>query len=223
MHKKYVYVFLLLLVLFFIGDNRQKPEHGINSYDFLSEKERMLLKNGDIILRKGFGMMSRMIAVGLNEQYRVSHCGILCKDSNCQSGWKVIHTVSASLSDFDGMQSEDLNIFLQNSAPCSIIISRFSMKSWQSLAPDLITVYRNRIAEKAGIYLDRKIPFDHGFEIEDSSAFYCSELIWNILQSEFNVNIFQKASVERYEHLNFSYFWDAKYFRIIINHHELNY
>lgn len=222
MHKKYVYIFLLIIILFFIRDTRQTPVHGVNSYDFLSGEERMLLKNGDIILRKGFGMMSSMIAAGLNENYKVSHCGVLCKDTSCQSGWRVIHTVSASLSNFDGMQSVDLDTFLRNSAPGSVIVSRFRMKAWEGLPSDSITIFRNRIAHKAGIYLERKIPFDHGFEIDDSTGFYCSELIWHILQSEFNVNIFQKASVERYEHLNFSYFWDTKNFRIIINHHELN-
>jgi hypothetical protein len=56
-------------------------------------------------------LISDIIAGRTKENYTVSHCGILYKDSN--NKWIVIHTVSNTLAEIDGMQSDDLSKFVK--------------------------------------------------------------------------------------------------------------
>ena len=79
---------------------------------------------------------------------------------------------------------------------------------------------RHKISEKALYYLEKRIPFDHSFDISDSSKFYCSELPWMILKNEFDVDIFKDKMNEQNDHMRFNNFWNPDYFEIIINHNE---
>ncbi len=92
----------------FLYNYRTEQEHSFSTYT-LSKKEINLLQNGDIILRHGYGMASDIIVKTLNEKYDISHCAIICKDSNQIN---VIHSVSQSLSDFNGVQTQTLSRFI---------------------------------------------------------------------------------------------------------------
>lgn len=186
---------------------RAKQEHLFSTYS-LSKAEIQKIQNGDIILRHGFGMASDIIVKTLNEKYDISHCAILCKDSDNIS---VIHSVSQSLSDFDGVQTQSLSRFISDCKTNTVIVVRYKNPQHSN---------NNIIAERAKYYLSKKIPFDNDFDIRDSSRFYCNELIWRAIKDGYNVDIFkdQLKDSDKKTHYKFNALWDTTHFEIIINH-----
>lgn len=205
------YILILFVIISFIGvflfayDFRIGQEHSFSTYS-LSNEEINQLKDGDIILRHGFGMVSDIIVKTMNEEYDISHCAILVKDKN---RFNVIHTVSQSLSDFDGVQSQTLTRFVSDCKENSIIVVRFKGNS------DTL------IAHRAKYYLSKKIPFDNDFDIKDSSKLYCTELIWKVIKDTYHVDIFKEQLLEhdKKSQYLFKTLWDTSHFEIIINHH----
>ena len=53
---------------------------------------------------------------------------------------------------------------------------------------------RGLIARKALQYLDRQVPFDHAFDLADTSSFYCTELLWRILKDEYGVDFYPEGN-----------------------------
>jgi hypothetical protein len=203
-----VFLFLGLSVWLFlyIYNNRSEQEQNLNTYS-LSKEEIANIKDGDIILRYGFGLVSDLIVEQLKEQYDVSHCAIICKDD---TNICVIHSVSSSLSDVDGVQSQDLKSFIHESHRNSVIILRYKSK---------INKDNSYISKRAKDYLKKQIGFDNAFDISDSTQFYCSELPWKVILNEYNDDILLGKNQERKDHLRFDTFLDTSRFEIIINHH----
>jgi hypothetical protein len=210
--KKYIIISLVIIAIIamflFVYNYCTEQEHSISTYT-LSNEEIKLLHNGDIILRHGYGMASDLIVKTLNEKYDISHCAIVFKDSNNIS---VIHSVSQSLSDFDGVQTQTLKRFISDSKENSVIVVRYK----NPLDSD-----NSVIAERAAYYLSKKLPFDNDFDIEDSTHIYCNELIWRIIKDSYHVDIFknQLKDEDKKNHYKFNALWDTTLFEIIINHH----
>ncbi len=201
-------IILTAIILFLLTYNfRSEQEQKFSAYTLTSE-ELNLIQDGDIILRHGYGLVSDIIVETLKENFDISHCAIIRKEGD---NFKVIHTVSQSISDFDGVQEQTLPVFIHQSHKNSVMIVRYKWPEGNA---------GQRISAKAQFYLDEKIPFDNSFNINDDKEFYCSELIWRIIKDEFGVNIFPDMSDETKKYLNFSNFYDPRYFDVIINHHN---
>lgn len=125
------------------------------------------LQNGDIILREGFGWVSQMIVRLLNEPIPVSHAGMLFWECG---EWQVIHSVSGKISEVDGLRIEPLNVFLGNAQPETVLITRLKNCDPKKLKLAAIEL------------LSRDVPFDHLFDLNDTSAFYCSEFIYHTMK-----------------------------------------
>jgi hypothetical protein len=151
------------------------------------------IQSGDIILRKGYGLISEMIAKQLNDTIDVSHCGIIVKDKN--HFFFVIHSLSKTVSDEDGVQICSLSSFINDSQIETVKVVRFRNDS------------NGKIAAKAFYYLKRKIPFDEKFNSNDTTAFYCSEFPIHIINSTFNIKINTYAGYPK-----FSIFLNPVYF-----------
>lgn len=190
---------------FFAGKKNQNL-----SYQ-LSHEELSLLQPGDIILRQGNGAVSHAISEFLDEEIRVSHVALLSQGE--EGNWQVIQSISKRVSNTDGLQTQDLATFVSESKTNTIVVVRF--KGYQS-EPGL----NLRIEQAALNYLDQQVPFDHSFSLEDSTRFFCSELIWRLFLNEAGVDIFEKMDKEvRRERLRFASFFDTDHFEVIINHH----
>lgn len=173
----------------------------------LTAAEVALLEPGDVILRRGSGIVSDFIAQVLKEPHDVSHCGIIARHDSAL--W-VIHAVSSSLSDFDGMQAHRLQAFVGQSKPGSVVVSRLRTDRDRGL-----------IAERAKGYLRRLVPFDHAFDLEDSSTIYCSELVWRILRDEYGVDVFDApADGDEVGRYRFERFLDTARFAIVLDHQK---
>ena len=184
------------------NDEKQRVHH-----DRLSKTEIAELRSGDIILRRGFGVVSASIARSLDEKYSVSHCGIVDIDS-C-GNVRVIHSVSSSLSDFDGLQDASIKEFGRESKANSIMVVRFRDTNDIPLA---------NLACTAQKYLDQKIPFDGVFDITEQDEMYCSEMVWSALKETYGYDIYPYKS--KTEVVKFAPFFDTTHFQCIINHHK---
>lgn len=211
---------LFVLFLLFIGitfgtgcsDPASKRDFA-NAY-FLSGYEKELLKPGDIIMRHGYGFVSNTIVNTLKEDYSISHAGIIVKDKN--GGLRVVHSVSQTISDFDGVQDVDLNTFVRDSRPNSIMVVRFLPSGGK---PESI----EGVSQRANFYLDQKIPFDYSFSLEDDSRFYCSEFIVRVLADNFGDSLFGQffpPDMSGIDKLKFGIFLDPGLFEIVINHQQ---
>lgn len=172
----------------------------------LSASEVALLQDGDIILRRGSGMVSDMIASMLNEDHDVSHCGILVLRD---SVFRVVHAVSNNISDHDGMQVHGLPEFIRQSKRGSVVVCRLRTDA-----------DRSAISRQAVRYLKRKVPFDHHFDRNDTTSFYCSELPWRILLDEFGIDIFAGDGQDRLEAFRFARFMDPRWFDVVLDHQK---
>jgi len=219
MEKLYRYFIIGIIIVLAIV---QTTYLYIHSYDYRSEIVRVnknytltqqeldLLEDGDILLRHGYGFVSDIIANTLKEHYSLSHCAILVKTDSIQ---KVIHSVSQSLSDDDGVQTQSLKRFISDSKYNSLIVLRYKNKQEEN---------RSDISKWALHYLDKKVPFDNAFDIKDTSEFFCTELIWKVFLNAFSVDIFEKKyNTSNLEFLKFDVFFNEDYFETILNHHEI--
>ena len=195
---------IIVGIVYVIYSKEEKKHY--SQHDRLTSQETALLRSGDIILRRGFGLVSASIAGTLAEEFSVSHCGIVDVDSNGNP--RIIHSVSASLSDFDGLQDCSIKEFCLESKQNSLIVVRFRDTGDVPLAS---------LASTAQTYLDRKIPFDGVFDITENEKMYCSEMVWSALKETYGYDIYPDKS--KTEVVKFSPLFDTVHFQRIINHH----
>jgi hypothetical protein len=190
----------------FFYESSQSKIMSTTDNDTLTCDEINLLRNGDIIMRQGRGAISLTISARLNEKYKLSHCGILNIENDSIN---VIHTLSLSVSNTNGMQQAKLSEFVDDTYKNSIIVVRLKNSD------------NNKIADKAKYYLSQKIPFDDDFNFADTSKFFCNELISHILAVECNTNLIDATAAET-QNLSFGRFIDTTKFDIIINHQSFD-
>ncbi len=201
-------IVLISIILFLLTYDFKSEQEQFFSVYTLTQEELDKIHDGDIILRHGYGLVSDLIVKSLQEKYDISHCAIVKKDS-VTGIIEIIHSVSKSLSPYDGVQSQNIKSFIKNSQENSIIVVRFKSPNGND---------QSLISKKAQYYLKKRIPFDHAFNIEDSLELYCSESLWKIILDEYQIDIFKDKYNEQKGHMNFSNFWNDVYFEIIFNH-----
>jgi uncharacterized protein YycO len=200
-------LFLLPIFLFlYIYEYRSVQEQLFSDYH-LTQEELNKINSGDIILRKGYGLVSATISETYNTNLDVSHCAFIIKKNN---EFSVIQSVSQSLSDFDGVQSQDLKTFVKDSRKGSVIIVRYKPHPLDDVS---------KITKRANYYLEKKVPFDHDFDPNDSTKIYCSELLWRVFKDSYNIDIFKSEDGKiEYNYKTFDAFVDSSHFKTIINH-----
>ena len=198
-------ILAILIVMFLFAFNINKQEHYVFNYSLDSSEVAQIL-DGDIILRHGHGFVSDGIVELFKEKYDISHCAIVTQDS---TGLQVIHSVSQSLSEIDGIQKQSLNSFIRDSKKNSVMVVRFKYPPGFSGL---------EISKNAREILSRKVPFDHNFNLEDSTEVYCSELIWLAIKNSYNFDVFNGRRDSKIDVMKFAVFWDTTKFDVIINH-----
>lgn len=172
----------------------------------LPEDQGALLRHGDIILRRGYGMVSRMIATRLEGRFPFSHCGVIIERNGRLF---VVHTVSSNVSDFDGMQIHPLEEFVRQSKPGSIAVTRLNDST------DVQVLVRESLR-----FLEAKVPFDHNFDLYDASTLYCSELIWRSLKEGGGHDIYDGLYDREGAWYSFDAFFNPAYFSEVFNQYR---
>lgn len=151
------------------------------------------IQGGDIVLRKGEGFISQMITLMLADSVELSHSGIIvCRNDS----FLVVHSLPKELSDYDGIQACSLVEFMAECVPGSAVVVRPRNISGKMMET------------KALYYLSHPKPFDWDFDMNDSTAFFCSELPLHILKHQFGVDLCPTSG----GYPKFSLFLDTIYF-----------
>lgn len=170
----------------------------------LTSDQQSLFNPGDIILRRGKGLVSDGIAQVLNEPYNVTHCGLLVPSD---SGWAVMHALSDKSRDIDGVVVQALGQFVEESKQGSIMVVRYKAMNGKEQA----------VLHTADGYLKKGLPFDLGFDIHDTTAIYCSELLQKVYMDNFGEDIFPiRIQTPTTELLKYTYLFDTTHFERVL-------
>lgn len=206
--KKARLVLIILLLLvggYYLLKPSKTHKEGV-SYSLTGDEKR-LLRTGDIVMRRGEGMVSDGIAKMLAEPFDITHCGVILEE---QDKLWVVHALQDHERDVDGIFAQGLDQFVAESRPGSIIVVRY--KTNEDRTPQLI--------ERIHYYMDQDIPFDLGFDAADSTSFYCSELVQHLYLETYNTDVFPiTLSMPTTDLLKYTYLFDTIAFQPIINHH----
>jgi hypothetical protein len=181
-------------------------ENTLNS-DSLTQAEISLLKDGDILLRRGYGTISDFIAEFLSEEYPVTHCGFIIKSKRFESS--VLHTISNDKT--NGMIIESLKDYSLQSQDGSLIAVRLKKEYCK---PGEVLSIANQL-------LEQNIEFDMGFDDKSSSTLYCVEMMRNIFLEVYKKDLLsRRTNKQAIDVLSMDNFIDSTYFDIIINHFD---
>lgn len=185
------------------------PENTKQVFYPLSKEEKGLLRSGDIIMRRGYGLFSDGIVRVQKGDYKVSHCAMIMPDS--AGRFAVAHALSSSVSPIDGAQFQPLQRFLNESVPGSILVVRFKSSR------DTI----QQIADRMRYYANKHVPFDHEFNRQDTTTYYCTELFQHCFQQVLKRDIFSAQLEENTTGIyDLTTFQDTSLFEVIIDHHQ---
>jgi len=155
-----IFTALTLFGVFFIVGCKPHPT-------FSFQIDENILQEGDIVFRRGMSLASRVVLLA-GKEGGYSHIGIIVKDS---LNWKVIHAVPGETDKKNPeeiIKKESLSQFFASERAVAGAIFRL----------DTIESIRFQAAQKAKILFERKLLFDHQYDLEDSSKMYCTELIY---------------------------------------------
>lgn len=200
-----IFLIILLLVGGYFLQPKNKPNKQGVSYTLTGDEKR-LLHTGDIILRRGDGLVSDGIANMLKEPFDITHCGVVLEEKG--KLW-IVHAMQDKERGLDGILAQGLDQFVAESRPNSVIVVRY--KTQQARLPQL--------ADRMHHYLKQDIPFDLGFDASDPSSFYCSELLQHLYMDTYGTDIFPiTLSLPTADLLKYTYLFDTLAFQPIINH-----
>jgi hypothetical protein len=173
----------------------------------LSEMEMAKLVEGDFILRKGYGWISDRIADLLNEDLRITHCGLILT-----KGYREPHVLHAMSNEkVNGVFVEPLKSFLKESQQGSLIAVR--IKKPADKIESMILESKRMLA--------KKVPFDLAFNDADSSSFYCAELFAHVFKNTWKRDLLpEKFNLFGMNAIRMRNFLNPNEFEILFNQFE---
>ena len=124
-------------------------------------------REGDLVLRCGYGAESRMVTEASQSIY--SHIGILHYDTP-SAQWQVIHAVpgEAEKGEPEWLKAESISEFYAS--------DRASCGAWMRVdCPDSIAASAARYALQK---VKEQVEFDNDYLLSDTTQIYCTELVW---------------------------------------------
>ena len=164
------------------------------------------LKEGDFLLRKGYGWISDRIADILNEELSITHCGLLLKTGFDEP--HVLHCISNDK--INGVFVESLSSYLKESQHGSLIAVR--IKDTEKC--EAVVLESKRL-------LAKKVPFDLAFNDADTSSFYCAELFAHVFKNVWGKDLHtEKINLYGMRAIRMRNFLNEALFDIIFNQFE---
>ena len=124
------------------------------------------LREGDLLFRRGIGVLGRAV-VATDDEGRFSHVGIAVKVDN---EWHVVHAVPDEPDfegDFDRVKCEPIERFYDEFRAGNGAVYRTELP-----AETIEIAVRNALR----LSTERR-PFDHDYDLGDTTALYCTELV----------------------------------------------
>ncbi|MDD2451493.1 MAG: YiiX/YebB-like N1pC/P60 family cysteine hydrolase [Dysgonamonadaceae bacterium] len=211
-YRFYLAVFLLIIIsILFSAFGDSKPTQ--TAQTFIYEKKSShhfpdlnLLKNGDMVFRRGYGADST-VAMNFSEgEKRYSHAGIIFIDSN---NTYVIHSEEDEEYGQNGVFKEKIDEFLSNSPVWAVYRLDITKEEQLALVELALTSEKNHIL------------FDDNFNLKDDQKMYCSEFIYKTVNRSTNQQIITagKKFMGR-TFVTISNLYENKYTRLIQSSHK---
>ncbi len=150
-----------IIIITFVGCTDVKRSSKV---DFGLLKQE--LHEGDLLFRRGIGVLGRAV-VATDDEGRFSHVGIAVKIDN---QWKVVHAVPDEPDfegDFDRVKCEPIESFYSEFRAGNGAVYRLDAPA------DKIEI---AVANAIRISNEKR-PFDHDYNLGDTTAMYCTELV----------------------------------------------
>lgn len=168
-----VSTFFVFVLIFLFACCRQKDD-----YQLFVIPDTLELHTGDIAFRTGESMVSRSVT-SVDTAGVYSHVGMVIWHDH---QWCVLHAVPnerATKTEKDSVKMEPIGVFFRSDRAVQGCICRLP------LAPEDTLKLFNKGEE---IY-SRKLLFDKNFDDQDTTAFYCSELVWFLYQRALDIDL----------------------------------
>lgn len=140
--------------------------------------DTVLLQTGDIVFRLGESRESRAVTT-VDRKGDYSHVGMVM---NVNGRWMVLHAVPnerASKQEVDSVKLESIGTFFRSDRAVKGGIYRFPITPEDTL-----------LLLQKGLQLYARHPlFDAQFDCEDTTEFYCSELVYFLFLNTLNMDI----------------------------------
>lgn len=132
------------------------------------------LKTGDLVFRKGKGLISTMFGMTSAAPEQFSHVGMVAVE---KEGIFVYHMIGNTVPAKGGCKRETLESFCNPNQNSRISFYRLTIleKCQHSIKEQLQAVYASGIQ------------FDEKFELSDRGPLYCSELIYNLVKKSSHI------------------------------------
>jgi len=127
--------------------------------------DKHVLRSGDLVFRRGEGIVSDMAVRFSNTDHRYSHVGVLVTDG---AELSVAHSVVDDQKDYDGVVVETLDSFLRGVEEWAIY------RLWPD-GPSISAEYVR--AHYAGV------TFDSEFDLDTRSRMYCTEFVADLINT----------------------------------------
>lgn len=149
-------------------------------YTLFEVPDTLALRTGDIVFRTGESVESRTV-ITMDTSGTYSHVGIVIWHDN---QWCVLHAVPnerVTKNEKDSVKLEPIGIFFRSDRAVEGCVCRMPLAPEDTLK--LLLAAEN---------LYRRHPlFDKAFDDKDSSAFYCSELVWFLYRQALDIDLTQ--------------------------------
>lgn len=124
------------------------------------------LRAGDVVLRHGTGLWSRLFAQLNRHDQRFSHAGIVVLDDHQQ--WRVVHAEVDDLAGNGRVRLDTWGDFIAQGPRVALLRVNDERTA-------------DRIADAALAMHGDKLAFDLTFDLSRTDAVYCTELVWRAL------------------------------------------
>jgi len=131
-----------------------------------------VLRNGDLLFRTGYGIQSGVVLRLSGGVY--SHIAMAYHSPH---GWVAVHAVPGETDDGqdqDWLKAEPITTFYCSERAACGAIARV----------DCDTVTARKAVEYALDKVRSRLTFDHGYDLQDTSRYYCTELVYRAYLSQ---------------------------------------
>lgn len=177
LQKKEIIILFYCLIPFWACSEKVNPKEQ-PIYDL------SLAQNGDIIYRLGSGLFSDYFKDFSQRDKKFSHVGIIYKTALNDTLF-VIHAEADDFSGIGFVKKESASVFLED------------VRNWAIYRLKTNEIICQKVSDYAFQFQEKKIPFDTAFDTQDSSAFYCTELVAHCINNAFNKKIIKANTVHK--------------------------
>ena len=171
-------VYRLFLPLFFVLILLSTSCHrGGLSEEFVLP-DTVQLQTGDLVFRRGESRESRAVTTfDRNSDY--THVGVVV---NVDGRWMVLHAVPnerATKQEKDSVKLEPIGTFFRSDRAVKGGVYRYPVTPEDTM----------RFLQKGLDVYGRHLLFDDQFDLEDTTEFYCTELVWFLYQQALHIDL----------------------------------